>query len=95
MAWVEIQHSQQQTWDDHQKVGAALGDEPPKGLIMRAAGEVDGRWKAVSIWESKEAHDRFVEERVIPALRATFGDEIVEAGPPPAEWFEIKQMIGS
>jgi hypothetical protein len=34
-------------------VGALLGDEKPDGLIVRAAGEVDGRWKSVAIWESQ------------------------------------------
>jgi hypothetical protein len=50
MAWVQIQHAQQATWEDHQKVGALIGDE--------------------------------------------MGDDIVEAGPPPTEWFEVKHMIG-
>jgi hypothetical protein len=53
MTWVQIQQAAQHTWDDHQKVGALLGDEKPDGLIVRAAGEVDGRWKSVAIWESQ------------------------------------------
>ena len=94
MAWVQIQHAQEHSWEEHQKVGAALGDERPAGLILRAAGEVDGRWKAISIWESQEACDQFVQEQVIPAVRQIFGDDVIAAGPPPTEWFEIKSSVG-
>jgi hypothetical protein len=93
MAWVQIQHAAQATWDDHEKVGALIGDEKPEGLILRAAGEVDGRWKAVSVWESKDAYERFVDERVLPAVRQALGDEMMEAGPPPDEWFEAKHLM--
>jgi hypothetical protein len=59
-----------------------------------AAGEVDGHWKAVSIWESKEAQERFRDERLIPAVRQAVGEELADAGPPPEEWFEAKRTIG-
>lgn len=94
MAWVQIQHAREHSWEEHQKVGQALGDKRPAGLILRVAGEVDGRWKAVSLWESQEACDRFVEERVIPAVREAFGEDLIAAGPPPTEWFEIKSATG-
>ncbi len=93
MAWVQIQHAVHGTWDDHEKVAAIIGDQKPDGLLLRAAGEVDGRWKAVSIWESKEAFERFAEERILPAVKEALGEEM-PAGPPPTEWFEAKHMIG-
>lgn len=91
--WVQIQHAQQHSWADHEKLGAVIGGDKPEGLIIRAAGEVDGRWKAVSIWESQEAFDRFLAERVLPAAREVFGEATVEAGPPPTEWFEVKHVM--
>lgn len=63
------------------------------GLIIRAAGEVDGRWKAVSIWESKEAFERFAEERILPAVKEALGEEMA-SGPPPTEWFEARHLLG-
>ncbi len=93
MTWVQIQHAAQATWSDHERISALIGDEKPDGLILRAAGEVDGRWKAVSIWESKEAFERFSEERVLPAVRQVLSEEMA-AGPPPTEWFEVKHLVG-
>lgn len=94
MAWVQIQHARQATWGDFERVGAALGDEPPKGLLMMAAGEVDGTWKAVNVWESKEAYDQFLDERLIPAVREARGEDVLALGPPPTEWFEAKRLMG-
>lgn len=94
MTWVQIQHADQATWDDYQKVAAIVGDAKPEGLILRATGEVDGRWKAVSIWESEDAFERFLAERILPAVREAIGEEMAAAGPPPTEWFEVKHMIG-
>ena len=94
MSWVQIQHAKTATWDDFEKVGAAIGHEPPAGLIISAAGEVDGTWKAVNIWESKEAYERFLQERLIPAVPEVRGEEVLAAGPPPTEWFEVKRTIG-
>jgi hypothetical protein len=93
MAWVQIQHAAQGTWDDHEKVVALIGDRKPDGLILRAAGEVDGRWKAVSIWESKDAFERFHHERIMPAVEEALGEDMAAAGPPPTEWFEVKYLM--
>ena len=95
MPWVQIQKAEQATWDDYERVAAAIGDERPPGLILHAAGEVNGTWQAVSVWESQEAYERFRDERVVPAVKATLSEEFVDQGPPPAEWFAVKHMIGS
>src|SRR5262245_37754472 len=55
VTWVQIQKAEEATWQDYERVAAAIGDTPPPGLLLHAAGEVDGHWQAVSVWESKEA----------------------------------------
>jgi heme-degrading monooxygenase HmoA len=95
VTWVLIQKASQATWDDYEQVRQAMdaGGNPP-GLIYHAAGEQpDGRWQAVSIWESEDDFTRFVEERVAPAVRQALGDELADAGPPPSESFEAKHVI--
>ena len=90
MAWVQIQHAQESTWADYQRVREAIGDDPVEGLVYHVAGETDGRWHAVTVWESREAEERFRESRLLPAVVATLGQESVDGGPPPQEWFEVK-----
>jgi hypothetical protein len=95
MTWVLIQKSQQVSWHDHERITAAIGETPPRGLLLYAAGEVDGRWQAVSVWESKAAYEAFVEERVAPAVTATLGEDVAAAGPPPSESFDARHLFGT
>ena len=95
MAWALIQNAQQATWDDYERVSKAVGAEenPPEGLIVHAAGEENGKWRMVDVWESQAAYERFRDERLLPAVRQAMGDEAVNAGPPPQESFEVKHLV--
>jgi hypothetical protein len=94
MTWVVILKPEQASWQDYERVSAEVGETPPAGLIIHAAGEVDGRWRAVSVWESQSAYESFRDQRVLPAVAATLGDAEVAAGPPPSESFEVKHAFG-
>jgi hypothetical protein len=56
-------------------VGAEMdvANDPPEGLIFHWAGEVDGKWTVTNLWETREAYDRFRDERLFPAIRKVFG----------------------
>jgi hypothetical protein len=64
-------------------------DQAPDGLIMHSAGPIeDGGWYVYDIWESQAHLDRFVEERLMPALK--------ELGAPPGEppqVYEIHNLV--
>jgi hypothetical protein len=45
-----------------------LIDDPPSGARIRMAGPMDGGWRVVSLWESREAFQSFVDQRLKPAL---------------------------
>lgn len=45
------------------------GPFPPEGHVFQAAGPVDGGWRVVDVWASQEHFDRFMAERLGPALR--------------------------
>jgi hypothetical protein len=47
---------------------AASGEMPPQGAIFQVAGPADGGWRVISVWESREAQERFRDELLIPAL---------------------------
>jgi hypothetical protein len=60
-----------------------VGD-PPAGLIFHSAGpSPDGGWRIVDVWESRDAFDRFFEERVQPAVVEVIGEEALAQGDPP------------
>lgn len=45
-----------------------IGPEPAEGLIFHVNGPLDDGWATVGFWTSKAARDRFIRERVMPAL---------------------------
>lgn len=50
-----------------------VANDPPEGLIFHWAGEVDGKWTVTNVWETREAYDRFREERLLPAIQKVSG----------------------
>jgi hypothetical protein len=46
-----------------------LADDPPAGPLASKAGPVEGGWRIVTIWESREAFETFSRERLAPARR--------------------------
>jgi heme-degrading monooxygenase HmoA len=97
MTWVLIQKAQEASWADYERVAQTVGvdDSPPEGLIVHAAGEENGKWRSVEVWESQAAYEKFREERLMPAVRQAMGEEAVSAGPPPQESFEVKHLVKS
>ena len=65
-------------------VNAEMGidQNPPEGFIFEWAGEIDGKWTVMSLWESRDQYDRFREERLLPAVKKVSGQD-PEEGPQP------------
>ena len=93
MTWVQIQRARVAAWEDYERVQRVLGDVAPDGLVLHVAGEVDGHWQAVSIWESREAFARFREQRLMPAVVQALGAGFAAGGPPEDEWFEVRHTL--
>jgi hypothetical protein len=55
------------------------GGQLPDGCELHIAGPVEQGWRVITVWESREAFDRFREEKLLPAFRELGGGE----GPPP------------
>ena len=46
------------------------GPVPPEGARLMIAGPADPGWRVVSVWDSREARERFFAERLAPAYAA-------------------------
>jgi hypothetical protein len=58
------------TVEVYREVCAALGDATPDGLISHVVLRRDGGLRYLDVWQSREAWERFRDERVEPAVRA-------------------------
>ena len=52
-----------------------IGANHPLGLLMHAAGEVDGVFQVIEIWASEDYAARYESERLMPALQQVVGTD--------------------
>ena len=44
-------------------------DTNPSGALVRLAGATENGWRIITVWESQDAWDTFLRERLQPALQ--------------------------
>ena len=52
------------SWEHYRRFAEALSGPAPAGLIVHAAGPTDEGFRIVGVWESEEAWQRFLTERL-------------------------------
>jgi hypothetical protein len=70
VSYASITVAEQLTMDDYRSVGEQLGTPPADGLLSEAAGCNDAGLHVITVWDSKADHERFVNQRLIPAFQA-------------------------
>jgi hypothetical protein len=93
MAIIRIIRPPMVTAETYDAVNAKAGvkESTPEGLLIHTAGEVDGQWQIVDVWDSEEHARRFDEERLAPAIEAVVGS--APPGPPPRTVYELHNVI--
>jgi len=64
---------------------------PPQGLIFHMAGPTEEGWGIIDVWESRDSFDRFLADRLGPALQE-LGDRAPQ-GPPDIKEFPIHHFV--
>jgi hypothetical protein len=72
------------TTDVYARIMKGVGPAPAAGCVMHAVVRIDGGLRYIDIWESREACDLFLEERVHPVLQAAFSAAGATLPPEPA-----------
>jgi hypothetical protein len=71
-----------------------LENNPAAGMIFHAAGAGHESWVAYDVWESRAAWDRFLDERLLPAVKEVFTAAGLETPPPHRqEIFELHTLV--
>ena len=81
------------TEEQYEAVNAQMNVEasPPEGLIFHAAGPIEGGWGVLDFWESREQFDRFLAERIGPAI-GELGERAPQ-NPPEIKEFPVSNTI--
>jgi hypothetical protein len=92
VAYIRITRPPNTTADTYEKVNAQLGvaGDPPPGLLLHSAGEADGAWQIVDVWESEAQAREFYEGRLTQALEAVIGMTPPEA---PSTAYELHTLV--
>jgi hypothetical protein len=72
---------------------AMPGNQLPDGCQLHIAGPVEQGWRVITVWESREAFDRFREEKLLPAIREVAGEAPPAAAEP--EISPVHKLIAS
>ena len=75
------------TAEQFEAMDAAVGSDPPDGLIFHASGPIEGGWQVLDFWESREQFDRFITEHVAPVMAQS------GAAPPEITEFEVHEYL--
>ena len=73
MALCMIVENRDQSREQAEQVMAhvrSTGPVPPEGARLVLGGPAEPGWRVISVWDSEEARDRFLAERLAPAYRA-------------------------
>jgi hypothetical protein len=75
VAFIRIAQPPDVTAATYEKVNAELGvaSDPPPGLLLHSAGEVDGKWQIIDVWESEQQAREFYDGRLTNAVEAVIG----------------------
>jgi hypothetical protein len=76
MSYLTIAKPPYNTLEGFQKLMSerGIGRREPEGLQARYVAEVGDGIRVVAVWESKQHADRFLEERLAPALATVFDE---------------------
>jgi hypothetical protein len=58
-----------------------------KGMRFHAAGEAEGRWRIIEVWESRDGLERFIREDLARAVDELSGGQ--QATPQPEVVFDV------
>jgi hypothetical protein len=64
----------------------------PDGLIVHSAGPGENGWYVYGIWESREHFQRFLDEKLMPAMGEVMGDQPMPEDAQP-QFFEIDNLV--
>jgi len=56
------------SWEQYDRFASALAGVAPPGLIVHAAGPTDEGFRIIAVWESEEAWQRFLADRLGSAV---------------------------
>ena len=62
------------SWEQYERLASTALEPAPAGLALHLAGPTDEGFRIITVWENEAAWERFVADRLRPAVAALGGD---------------------
>jgi hypothetical protein len=92
MPYAFVQDIEGGDWDTYQAITEEAGDERPEGLVVHVAGPTDTGVRLIDVWESEEACQRFLSERLLPARAKVLADRGFEPMTPRIDVLDVQHV---
>lgn len=79
-------------FETYQRIIKEVGDERPAGLVTHVAGATDTGMRIIDVWESDDAQQRFLSERLLPARQRVLDGMGVQPVPPRIEVLDVQHQ---
>jgi hypothetical protein len=81
--------------ETYDAVSTKVGVEgsPPDGLVLHCAGDADGSWQIVEIWDSQEHATRFDEARLGPVIGEVVGPDAPNRADAKITAYELHNLV--
>jgi quinol monooxygenase YgiN len=67
--------------------------DAPEGLIVHSAGKTGDGWYVYDIWESREAFERFENERLMPAFADMMGADFQPPEEARPQFYDVEVLV--
>ena len=79
-------------YETYQRIMKEVGDERPAGLVTHVAGATDGGMRIIDVWESNDAQQRFLGERLLPARQRVLDGMGIEPVTPRIDVLDVQHQ---
>ena len=79
-------------FETYQRIMKEIGDTRPTGLVTHVAGATDTGMRIIDVWESDEAQQHFLSERLLPARQRVLDGMGVDPVTPRIEVLDVQHQ---
>jgi hypothetical protein len=71
----------------------SIAADPPEGLVMHCAGDANGTWQIIEVWESEEQAQQFENDRLGPTIGEIAGPDAPDRSEVPTTSYELHNLV--
>lgn len=79
-------------FETYQRIMKQVGDDRPAGLVTHVAGATEAGMRIIDVWESADAQQRFLTDRLLPARQHVLDDMGVEPVAPSMDVLDVQHQ---